>query len=1783
MSSQVIKQSVNTNLLPDQATSLVKSFDQIKNFGIDGDYVEMNVYDLNNNFLLQISPFYNYKIPPTSLSEDGQLTKQLDFSPDTDLSNNNLSVGNFITEYNILRPKLINTYNKIFFIKEISSDRTELRIATNNSAYNSVLNDGVLSYINEIQNAGYFKEFYLNIGEGILLPCVNIALDENTSPATVLIKLLNPLPLSISSLTTLSVSEKISNTQRFQVSFTPDPVVITYPSLRGANFDIELDNVRANPTQYFNFNQISDSNSSVNSQLQSLLGLVSSSQFSINVDYTDLSNFVHYSSAINRLNGFMYKLGLIENYTAASSSAASYSTYAAQQDAQSYQDKINNIIQGFDGYEKFLYFESSSYAYPKQTSSKPYINVSTSSVAGTLWYDYNYDIASTYDENNQNYLIYALPAYVNEDPSNNNLFAYISSIGLMFDEVWLYTKAITDLYQSRNSLTNGISKDLVYFALQSMGVNVYPNNDKDNVFQYLYGVNPDGTYLPNTSSYETLVTASLYSMPGQDQEKGIYKRIYHNLPLLLKSKGTTRFIQYLNTIFGIPTTIMGYTEYGGVDKSVATTEYEFDRFNYGLNSSVGYFNIPWTYLSQSYNKTSYNDIVPDAIEFRFKKDITNLAATESLIKLGNGSSEFFTLDLMGTSTGSNNSIYTGSTGDFGYFTFTLSNQSVTTSTIPIYQTGSDGDTSWYNVLIQRRNPNRRLSETGSAQYYDIYIKNNVYGEVGHQVSASLYVTNDVVNRAWSLPTNKFIQFGEYSNFPVDNPFYGWYQELRLWSNTISESKFNIHVLNPESIEGNNTGSSFNDLATRFTLGNNLYTYNHNTTTEIYSTHPDQNTQILTASFSYFPDENNYTYFIETYYANVANSGYANPVTDKVRIVSSSLYGTQLLPNKSIVVTPDIPVTKDIHLIDASLSPQDEIDRDIIASLGATYTIDDYIGDPSGNSLLGLDTLRFNHFKKYKKPFNYKDYIRLIEFFHNSLFRTLKDFLPARTNPATGMVIKPHILERSTQQINDPSATQHNNITSSIDTLFITASNGGNYNQPIYSYTVNTNLGPLNLISDGRDFFTGILPSSSIFIHDDFDVANYNPYAIGFKSDNTSSFSQSLWNIEFNPLLNNVSQNQISDLRKKLTLIGGNAGFVLGSNYVTESVDLQDFTYSYPRHINSRYIGTEVSSLVYNTYTSASYTGSDFSIVNGDNSFGKTAAIDKYVRKIGLFTQIEANPHLPQRNNVRLKYIIDEKGNLTELNQINKNWFEIQNTFITKNTLNVSQFDSKKFSNQTFTNGQKLIFDSGYTYTPVLYGGANDSKLYFNNDIGVAAYGKAINSLAPTSYIEGNSTLTYPVGTGGFITNLFDSVIYDPINMKGGTSNNCPTYSIVESGYYTIDSNVNITMTMPNVGSSSFSLQIYSNSTLLEEQSQVFRFTAATPSYLAYSAYKTTSNSYVNGVAVYSARPLTLGGTYYPANSLFYLYSGFYTNNTSCTLSNLVSLYHPSSQLQLVSDIGCPGIKSLRIPAYDIPDFDIPLIGTSVTKTLNASIPSSYYNNGDKIYAKLSQSYASISNYTASLSEGSFIVSSDARLTGLYTTPRSNWFVINDMLDVAAAGKEIVLSSQASNFYSNDWTFLPYTDSGSSVVSSSLYDKYGDVDYPFQLNKMSIFSAYDRSGSYFESRVIDIYYSMSADEGVDTLRFKLSDAMPRSIIQSLNTLSPTTVTSPSFLFLNRINDETNAILSFRKRPGQTSYGFLIPSNLAPDVLNNIDTITSQVKTKLLNEQGSIITDIGGGGF
>ena len=128
-----------------------------------------------------------------------------------------------------------------------------------------------------------------------------------------------------------------------------------------------------------------------------------------------------------------------------------------------------------------------------------------------------------------------------------------------------------------------------------------------------------------------------------------------------------------------------------------------------------------------------------------------------------------------------------------------------------------------------------------------------------------------------------------------------------------------------------------------------------------------------------------------------------------------------------------------------------------------------------------------------------------------------------------------------------------------------------------------------------------------------------------------------------------------------------------------------------------------------------------------------------------------------------------------------------------------------------------------------------------------------------------------------------------------------------------------------------------------------------------------------------------------------------------------------------------------------------------------------------------------------------------------------------------------------------------------------------MDYPFEAKLYDIVLLYLSDGTYIEYRVLDI------NNDSNLLRLTLDQTLSQTIKDelALNKFK-------RFLLLSRKEDESNAYIVYQKRPGKTSYGFIIPDNISAEVLDNIDTITSQVKQKLINEQ-SIVDNISGGGF
>jgi hypothetical protein len=238
-----------------------------------------------------------------------------------------------------------------------------------------------------------------------------------------------------------------------------------------------------------------------------------------------------------------------------------------------------------------------------------------------------------------------------------------------------------------------------------------------------------------------------------------------------------------------------------------------------------------------------------------------------------------------------------------------------------------------------------------------------------------------------------------------------------------------------------------------------------------------------------------------------------------------------------------------------------------------------------------------------------------------------------------------------------------------------------------------------------------------------------------------------------------------------------------------------------------------------------------------------------------------------------------------------------------------------------------------------------------------------------------------------------------------------------------------------------------------------------------------------------------------------------------------------------------------------------------TKTFNINESNVSLDNGDKLIFKLVLKGSTTANFTASLTQGSLNVFSLAASTGYAFTdcPYFDSASISASMTTTSSNNVITLDAGVTSFHNNNYQFVPNPLTG-SLVENSLYDEYGDVDYPFSIKTYDIALTYLSDGTYVESRIISTSLSPS-----NLLQLHL-DA-PLSNFYANNLISGS---YQRFLILTRINDETNANAVFRKRDGKTSYGFVIPENLAPDVLANIDTITKEVKQKLLaDQQGTTI--------
>jgi hypothetical protein len=1026
--------SFSSEVYSPQDESLIGSSIEQNQFDTTTDYVEYFIFDLNNN---KISPSGN----DATFTDFNILDNEIYVNPETDVLNRDIDTGTVNSLYNFYRKWANSSPQSTYYISEISSDRTEIRLDSNLISREEIITS-IGQFVAYRETDETFPDFYINLGSNILFIANNIKLDTDN---TVLIKLYEPLPANITLKTSLWIVEKISAGLAYQVKFENAQLTPrTFPQLAGPNINLPIKGQLNNSTEEISLSDLSSPNSQSEYQINSYFDDPS---IQINVDYSDYSNFVNYSSAKNRIENFWYKVSLIES----ASEQISFQNTLTSNPATSasitpLNTLINETITNFDNYEYYLYFESSSDTYPKVSSTPPYQNESTGSIAAQNWYVAKISSSEDYDRENQNWLQYASPQFIQDDSANDQYMTFLNMIGHFVDnDIWVYLKDTTNKWDADNRINAGVSKDLVAQVLRDMGVKLYQNNfsstdlysaflgftDSGSLFPFPYmtGSVLNGGLLETPQGYEYIsnfISSSDEAIPLDDINKRIYKRIYHNLPYLLKSKGTVAGLRTLINSYGIPDTILRISEFGGKDRNnVNDWDLWKHQYNYktiktadrGLISTNWALNPAWQSPSQK----------PSTLQFRFNAGLPSgsfgiVEASQSLWMLDRDAAIVleYNTDLAEIPVADT---YSGSIVDptYQYATlkFTPDNfLNVASVTLPFLDGG------WWNVSVTTEGSN-----------FTLFAGNKIYsGSDGSQIG--FYATSSLTSvnpQNWALSTDSYFPSRNGLSTTFSTRTYealsGSYQEIRYFTTPLTENVFKDYVMNPQSTEGNGINGSADQLAFRASLGGELYTGS-------VSIHPKVSGPTGYPTSSFVGGNNNFTTsFIgfntnrEWVFYDSPAVGIKNRNTDKIKRQDLLLPSGDTLSNQKSIqqksyTTDDY--TNNLNLLEVAFSPQNQINDDIISQIGH-FNIGDYIGDPrlvssSADTYPSLVGLSKEYFDKYTSSYDVYDYIRLIKFFDNSLFKMVKDFVPSRTGLASGIVVKQHILERQKYPTPQPTPT-----------------------------------------------------------------------------------------------------------------------------------------------------------------------------------------------------------------------------------------------------------------------------------------------------------------------------------------------------------------------------------------------------------------------------------------------------------------------------------------------------------------------------------------------------------------------------------------------------------------------------------------------------------------------------------------------------------------------------------------------------------------------------------------
>lgn len=954
--------------------NLIESFQINSLFDSQKHFTELHIYSVADELLESETNYNKYKLLGNAQSTGNNGASVLTVDPIEDSISYGYPNGGVKLLYHFINDLFTPDKSTAeFFINGISDDRTELRLLAS-TLDGSIVEQTAVLLAEELKSQSYFNGFRLNFGNNDLLIGINIGVLDYNDQKAVTVKLYEPLPSTYDLGSTLNIVETVSDSVSYEIDAQTPVEEVRYATLRSPNFNIDVQDHSIVPSEYLSYNDLFSY--PVNNSNSQIYSMFNEKGIDISVNYDNFSDFVHFSSAQERLINFKYKIDLISSYSASlSQRAGADPTFAGTSGSKEYYNNlITGIVNNFDHYERHLYYKSGSTSWPKTNNTKPYINAqsltpgtTTPNSAVTTWYTGQVNNAAYYDSINTNLLVNTIPSYLRDDANNENYLTFIHMIGQHFDNLWLYGKAVSDKYDADNRLDFGISRDLVAEALKNFGVQLYTSNKSvQDLFttiigqSYQSGSEQITNYI--TGSY-TGSNAPIEPSSYDSYQKEVYKRIYHNLPLLLSAKGTERGLRALINCFGIPQDILQIKLYGGRNRDENQYYGDFSYYTSSLDKirldntgSIVTGSTLSNYTSIVKRDDSYtDDLHPIEVGFSPTDNI------DSIIRSG---APFPSIDI-------------------GTQRWTLRNLEVEKYTDGTVIPQITNGTTWAGLTTGAWCYYSNLTANGPI-YGKLY---NWYAIAGIHNAASLTdptLRKQLIPRGWHIPTA--VEWGD-----------------------LATSLGGVAAAGPALRA---TGS------TNWTVGNT-----------------NTNTSGFTALGSG---------------ARLFNGTFANTKLSFWAWASDEYDATNTYTIRTDYTDAGITISSDPKKAGYAVR--------LVQDAPSSFNIDDYLGDPRNlttdtyytysstgavtSNLADLAEQLMNQ-SAVTGSYNMQDYVRLIKFFDNTVFKMIKDFIPARTVADTGIIIKPHLLSRSKAKSVILSGSRPE-YSGSIDTAFISSRSTNNF-------------------------------------------------------------------------------------------------------------------------------------------------------------------------------------------------------------------------------------------------------------------------------------------------------------------------------------------------------------------------------------------------------------------------------------------------------------------------------------------------------------------------------------------------------------------------------------------------------------------------------------------------------------------------------------------------------------------------------------------------------------------